>query len=301
MDNWLNDLKKLDIGKLEFDVSLKKYNTFKLGGNARCIAYPKNVSSLVKLIEYIKDNHIKYKILGKGSNLIFNDKLYDGILIKLDFFDNLKIDGDKIKAGSGISLIKLSYVALENSLSGLEFAGGIPGTLGGGVFMNAGAHGSEMKNIVESIKVLTPDLKIIDLKNKDLAFDYRTSFLKENPNYICLEATISLKRKDKNIIKNVMESFLEIRKKNQPLEYPSAGSVFRNTDIGPAGKLIEDAGLKESRKGDAMVSSKHANFIINIGNATGEDVRNLISFVQEKVKEKYHIDLKYEQEFVNFE
>ena len=301
MKEWLNNLKKLNIGKIEVDVSLKKYTTYKVGGIATCVVYPKNIDCLIKLMNFIKHYKIKYKMLGNGSNLIFSEKVYDGILIKLDEFNNIDIFENKIRVGAGYSLMKLSRVAMKNSLTGLEFAAGIPGTVGGAVFMNAGAYKSDMGYIVQSVKVLTPDLKIVEFENKELNFHYRTSFLKTHPNYICLEAIIRLEKGNKDSIDEVMKSRLKRRLESQPLNYPSAGSVFRNPTDMFAGELIEKAGLKGKKQGGAMISDKHANFIINVGNATGEDVRNLILYTQEKIKEKYNVDLKLEQEFVNWE
>lgn len=301
MKEWYNKLKDLNIGKIEVNVSLKKYTTYKVGGIATCIVYPKNIDCLIKLMRFIKFHKIKYKVLGNGSNLIFSEKNYDGILIKLNELDELDIFGNKIRVGAGYSLMKLSRIAMKNSLTGLEFAAGIPGTVGGAVFMNAGAYKSDMGYIVQSIKVLTPDLKVVEFENKELNFHYRTSFLKTHPDYICLEAIIRLEKGNKDSIEEVMKSRLKRRMESQPLNYPSAGSVFRNPKDMFAGELIENAGLKGMKQGGAMISDKHANFIINVGNATGDDVRSLILLVQEKIKEKYNVDLKLEQEFVNWE
>ena len=167
--------------------------------------------------------------------------------------------------------------------------------------MNAGAYKSDMGYIVKSVKVLTPDFRIIELENKELNFHYRTSFLKTHPEFICLEAIIKLERGTKTAIEEVMKSRLKRRMETQPLNYPSAGSVFRNPEGMFAGELIENLGLKGLKKGGAMISDKHANFIINTGNATSSDIKWLIDHVKEKVKEKYHVDLKVEQEFVNWE
>ena len=301
MKEWLNNLKNLNIGKIEYNVSMKKYTTYKVGGIATCVVYPKNVDCLIELMQFIKVNKIKYKMLGNGSNLIFSDKEYDGILIKLDEFNDVDIYQNKIRVGAGYSLMKLSRVAMKNSLTGLEFAAGIPGTVGGAVFMNAGAYKSDMGYIVQSIKVLTPDLKVVEFENKELNFHYRTSFLKTHPGFICLEAIIKLEKGDKDLIDQVMKNRLKRRMESQPLNYPSAGSVFRNPTDMFAGELIEKAGLKGMKQGGAMISDKHANFIVNIGNATGEDVRKLIIYTQEKIKELYDVDLKLEQEFVNWE
>ena len=301
MSEWLTDLKQLNIGKIETDASLKKFTTYKIGGKARCVIHPKNTEKLVKLMKFIRSKNIKYKMLGNGSNLIFSDDLFDGILIKLTEFDNIEIINNKIKVGAGYSLMKLSRVALKNSLTGLEFAAGIPGTVGGAIFMNAGAYKSDMGYVVQSVKVLTKDFKIVELENKEMNFHYRTSFLQKHPDYICLEAVIRLEKGKKDAIEEVMKSRLKRRVESQPLNYPSAGSVFRNPTGMFAGELIEKCGLKGYKLGGAMISDKHANFVINTGNAKASDVRDLITLAREKVKEEYNVDLRVEQEFVNWE
>ena len=301
MKEWITDLKQLNIGKLELNTSIKKYTTYKIGGNAACVVYPKSIEKLVQLMKFIKFRNIKYKIIGNGSNLIFSDKDLEGILIKLTEFDNIEIFDNKIKVGAGYSLMKLSRIALKNSLTGLEFAAGIPGTVGGAVFMNAGAYKSDMGYVVQSVKVLTKDFKVVELENKEMNFHYRTSFLQKHPDYVCLEVIIRLEKGKKDVIEDVMKSRLKRRVESQPLNYPSAGSVFRNPTGMFAGELIEKCGLKGYKLGGAMISDKHANFVINIDNAKAVDVRNLISLAQEKVKKEYNVDLKVEQEFVNWE
>ncbi len=301
MKEWITDLKQLNIGKLELNTSIKKYTTYKIGGNAACVVYPKSIEKLVQLMKFIKFRNIKYKIIGNGSNLIFSDKDFEGILIKLTEFDNIEIFDNKIKVGAGYSLMKLSRIALKNSLTGLEFAAGIPGTVGGAVFMNAGAYKSDMGYVVQSVKVLTKDFKVVELENKEMDFHYRTSFLQKHPDYVCLEVIIRLEKGKKDVIEDVMKSRLKRRVESQPLNYPSAGSVFRNPTGMFAGELIEKCGLKGYKLGGAMISDKHANFVINIDNAKAVDVRNLISLAQEKVKKEYNVDLKVEQEFVNWE
>ncbi len=301
MEEIIEFIKKKKIGTVKENIDLKKYTTYKVGGIARVLVYPKNEKKLLLLINKIKSENIKYKILGNGSNLIFSDNLFNGVLIKLDFFNKVKVKDTIITAGAGASLVKLSYLALKEGLTGLEFASGIPGTIGGAVFMNAGAYKSDMGYIVSEVKVITPDFKIKTLYNKDLNYKYRTSFLKQNPEYICLEAKIVLMHGDKKLIKELMETRRQKRLLSQPLDYPSAGSVFRNPEGNFAGKLIEDCGLKGYRIGGAKVSSKHANFIINDNKATANDVKNLIDYVHDKIKEKTGVDLKIEQEFVNWE
>lgn len=294
----IDDIKKLKVGKVIENIDLKKYTTYKAGGIGRVLVIPKDIESLQKLFDYINKNHIKYKILGLGSNLIFGDDIYEGILIKLDEFNDVNINGTTIRVGAGYSLIKLSLLAARNDLAGLEFASGIPGTVGGAIYMNAGAYKSDMGYIVKEIKVLTPDNEIITMSNKELDFHYRTSYLQKNPGYICLEATLNLYKGDRNAILDVIRDRKKRRMETQPLEFPSAGSVFRNPPDDFAGRLIEELGYKGKKIGGAMVSTKHANFIINVGNAKGNDIKKLILEIQEKVKEKYDIELKVEQEFV---
>lgn len=301
MDEFLKEVKNLDIGKVEKNISIKKLTTYKVGGLAKVLIFPKNEDKLITLLKLIKKNNFSYKIIGNGSNLIFSDQDYTGILIKLNELNQIDIIGNKIKVGAGYSLIKLSHVAARNSLTGLEFAAGIPGTVGGALFMNAGAYKSDMGYIVQSVRVLTPDFRIIELENRELNFHYRTSFFKTHPNFICLEAFIKLTKGDKSSIESVMKERLKRRVETQPLEYPSAGSVFRNPKDQFSGELIERAGLKGYQKGGAKISDKHANFIINTGNAKASDIRDIILHTKNVIKEKYDIDLLVEQEFVNWE
>ena len=288
----------MDIGKIEDDVFLKDYTTYKVGGKPICIIYPEDIDSLKEVLEYIHENNIKYKILGNGSNVIFNNNSYDGIIIKLSNFNNLSIDGNRITVGAGYMLNKLALRLSRLGYAGLEFAAGIPGTVGGAVYMNAGAYKSDMGYIVTSVKLMTPDFKIITMTNEELKFHYRDSFLQHNPGYICLEATMYLPKGDPDEIMELINSRKARRIESQPLEYPSAGSVFRNPEGDFAGRLIEEIGYKGKSIGDAQVSEKHANFIINKGNARGEDIKKLITEIRDKVKEKYNITLKVEQEFV---
>ena len=300
--NIVSKIEKAEIGKVEKNPLLSKYTTYKVGGKALAIVYPKNVDSLIKLLKLLKENDVKYKILGNGSNLLFSDSLFEGIIIKLSSFDEAEFFGNnKVRVGAGYSLIKLSLLTAKKGLAGLEFASGIPGTVGGAVFMNAGAYKSDMGYVVQEVKVLTPDYKIITLENKELNFHYRSSFLQKHPEYICLEAIIKLKKGDKEILNEVINERRERRRESQPLEYPSAGSVFRNPDGGFAGKMIEDLGLKGYSKGGAKVSEKRANFIINYNKATSRDIKELIDYVHDAVLKEYNVDLKIEQEFVNWE
>lgn len=291
-----------NVGKVEKDVPLSKYTTYKVGGKAKVMVYPKNVDNLIKLMKIIKTHNWKYKVLGNGSNLLFSDDVFDGVIIRLNELDEVEFFGrNKVRVGAGYSLMKLSLMAARKGLAGLEFASGIPGTVGGAVFMNAGAYKSDMGYIVTEVKVLTPDLRIITLENKEMNFHYRSSFLQKHRDYICLEAVLKLANGDKDALDEVIKERRQRRVESQPLEYPSAGSVFRNPEGLFAGKLIEDLGLKGKTIGGAKVSEKHANFIINYKKAKSSDIKKLIELVHDRVLEEYNVDMKIEQEFVNWE
>lgn len=300
MKEFLKEVEKYDIGKVIQDVFLSKYTTYKVGGLASVIIYPKTRDKLVSLCKLIKKYRLPYKVLGKGSNLLFSDKKYEGVLIKLDEFDKIEFIGNKVFCGSGASLMKVAAQSIRHGLAGLEFATGIPGSIGGAVYMNAGAYKSDMGYVVQSVTVLTDELKIITLSNPEMEFHYRSSILQRKA-YICLEVVIRLQKGDKKELERVVKDRKERRLLSQPLEYPCAGSVFRNPEGAFAGKLIEDLGLKGLTKGGAEVSRKHANFIINKKEASAKDIHDLILFVQDAVKEHYKIELKIEQEFVNWE
>ena len=299
--NIVKSIEKLKIGKVEKNVSLKKYTTYRAGGTAKVIVSPKSIDKLLELLKLLKDNNVEYKILGNGSNLIFNDSVYEPVLIKLNDINHCDINNNVITVGAGYSLISLAMKVSRLGLTGMEFATGIPGTVGGAVYMNAGAYKSDMGYIVTEDKAINENLEIVTLYNKDLKFKYRSSFFQIHKNYVCIEATIKLKYGSKKLIKEVIEDRRQKRISTQPLEYPSAGSVFRNPENDYAWRLINVCGLKGYRIGGAMVSEKHANFIINVGNAKGEDIRNLILYVKDTVKKETGVDLKVEQEFVNWE
>lgn len=302
MKEIIDIIEKSNIGKVEKNAKLSKYTTYKTGGIAKAIVYPRNKTCLVKLIRLLRSHDVKYKILGNGSNLLFSDKTYNGVLIRLNAFDDVEfLARNKIRVGAGYSLMKLSLQCARKGLAGLEFAAGIPGTIGGAIFMNAGAYKSDMGYIVQSVKVLTPDLKIITLENKEMKFHYRSSFLQNNPGYICLEVILKLVKGDKDALDEVIKERRKRRMESQPLEYPSAGSVFRNPEGMFAGQLIEESGLKGKKIGGAMVSEKHANFIINHKNAKSSEIKELIELVHDTVLEKYNVDMRCEQEFVNWE
>ena len=290
------------IGKSEENVSISKLTSYHSGGKADLVVYPKDVEKFILLLKELRGLEIPFKIIGNGSNLLFSDKEYEGVLIKLTEFDSVTFHKNgRIIVGAGYSLMRLSFQTAKKGLTGLEFASGIPGTIGGAVYMNAGAYKSDMGYVVRSVRVLTPDYRIITLENKELDFHYRTSFFRKNPGYVCLEAEIKLVPGDREAIEAIIEDRKERRVSSQPLEYPSAGSVFRNPEGDFAGRLIESLGLKGLRRGGAMISDKHANFVINENNASSSDIKYLIDLAHDKVYDEYGIDLTIEQEFVNWE
>ena len=297
----VDKIKKLNVGKILTNVSLKNYTTYKVGGNAKIMVFPNDIDSLVKLINLLKEEKTKFMILGNGSNVLFSDKEYDGVLIKLDNLNKIEVHDNRIIAGAGAPMIKVAREAIKHGLAGLEFASGIPGTIGGCIYMNAGAYNSDQGYVVSRVKVLTPKMTVITMVNRELDFHYRTSFFKKHKDYIVLEATYNLKKGNKELLEEVVKDRLKRRLESQPLEYPSAGSVFRNPKDMYSGKLIEDLGYKGLIKGGAKVSDKHANFVINYNNAKASDIKELIDFLKDEVKDKYGVDLVVEQEFINWE
>lgn len=279
------------------NVSLKKYNTYRLDVMCNYLVYPKNEDELINLLKYLKDNKIKYLILGGGSNVILAKPCFE-VVIKLDRLNKVEVQDNIVIAGAGVSLISLSNTCMKKGLNGLSFAGGIPGLIGASAVMNAGAYNEDMAGIVKEVKVITPSLEIITMSNKDLDYSYRNSFLKKNKDYICIEVTLELSYEESDKIKEVMDKRRQRRIESQPLDMPSGGSVFRNPEGLYAGKLIEDIGLKEYAIGGAMISPKHANFIVNTGSATYEDIIELIEYTKKKVKEEYGINLLLEQEII---
>ena len=300
MEKIINEIMNEKIGNVIVEPSLSRYTTYKVGGKAKLLVYPKSIEKLVSLMEIIERENIKYFILGNGSNVLFSDSFYDGIIIKLDCFDELEFQENIIKVGAGCSLIKLVMESVKHNLTGLEFASGIPGTVGGAVFMNAGAYNSEMQNVIKDVTVLTPDFKVITLTKSEMEFGYRESFLQHHKGYICLGATLKLREGDKEVSQEIIKDRKLKRKRTQPLEYPSAGSVFRNPEGMFSGKLIEDLNLKGYQIGGAKISEKHANFIINVGGAKASDIKEIIDYVKDQVKEKYNINLRVEQRLINW-
>ena len=263
---------------------MSAHTTFKIGGAADILITVGNLSELQTVISACKDCGMPYMILGNGSNLLVSDKGIEGAVIALDGdFKEISVESETVTAGAGAKLSRLCTVAMEHSLSGLEFAYGIPGTVGGAMYMNAGAYGGEMKDVALSVTALSPDGSVREVPAAEMALGYRTSVFKTNDDII-LFAKYNLHTGDKSAIKAQMEDIMGRRKSKQPLEYPSAGSVFKRPEGAFAGTLIEQCGLKGKTVGGAQVSEKHAGFIINVGGATCDDVMELVKVVQDTVK-----------------
>lgn len=280
-------------------VSLKKYNTYRLETVARYLVFPDNRDNLRELVMFLERENVKYIVLGNGSNIILANDYYDGVVILLSKFKNLKINGNVVEVEAGYSLSKLGIETASMGLSGLEFAAGIPGFVGASIAMNAGAYNSSMESVVDSVVVLDPDFNYVEIKNEDMDFEYRSTMFKKRLGYIIISAVIKLEYGKKEELMEKINNRREKRFVSQPLEFPSAGSVFRNPEGMHAGELIEKCGLKGYSVNGAMVSSKHANFIVNSGNASGSDIVVLIGRIKSDVKEKFGVDLVLEQIIVD--
>ena len=284
--------------KIKYDESLKNHTSFNIGGPADVLISVQNEVELIDVLQTAKDENIDCFLLGNGSNVLASDEGFRGVVIKLEGdFLSVKVDDNVIKAGAGITITKLSNIAMTNALTGLEFASGIPGTLGGALFMNAGAYGGEMSRIVTSVRVLGEDNEIIELTNEEMSFGYRRSIIKEK-GYIALSSEMKLEKGDSEKIRETMLELAKKRKEKQPLEFPSAGSTFKRPEGYFAGKLIEDSGLGGYTIGGAQVSEKHKGFVINKENATAKDVKDLIDYVSKTVKEKTGVSLEPEVLFL---
>ncbi|MBM7581556.1 UDP-N-acetylmuramate dehydrogenase [Caldicoprobacter guelmensis] len=276
------------------DESMKNHTSFKIGGPADLMVLPSEVEHIRHTLKACQKWGVPFIVMGNGSNLLVRDKGIRGVVIKIaGTFNGIWVEGCRIRAQSGALLSVLSKKALQAELRGLEFASGIPGTLGGAIAMNAGAYGGEMKDVVEWVKVMDYQGEELCLTNAELEFGYRTSIVQKK-GFIVLEAGLALSPGNFEEIRETMVDLTRKRQEKQPLSLPSAGSVFMRPPGHFAGKLIEDVGLKGFRIGDAQVSEKHAGFIVNLGNATAKDVLDLIEFIQQKVREKYGVELKPE-------
>ncbi|MEW8993861.1 UDP-N-acetylmuramate dehydrogenase [Clostridium sp.] len=278
---------------VKIDEPMKNHTSFKVGGPADVLVYPSNYEMIKDLINICKENKVDYFILGNGSNLIIRDGGIRGMVIKLGHINKIVVDENLVSAQCGAKLYSVADQALKNSLSGLEFASGIPGSIGGATAMNAGAYDGEMAKVIESALVIDNEGNIRELNEEELEFGYRNSAILKC-GYIVLETRMRLSNGDKALIKERMDDLSERRKSKQPLEYASAGSTFKRPEGYFAGKLIQDSGLKGTSVGDAEVSEKHSGFIINKGNATAKNVLDLIEVVKAKVYEKFKVELHTE-------
>ena len=277
---------------------MDRHTTFRIGGPADYFLIPETYEQIQKILEICRREELPYFILGNGSNLLVSDQGYRGVIIQtFRNFSGVTVDGNKIRAASGALLSAIAAAAKNASLTGFEFAGGIPGTLGGAVVINAGAYGGEMKDVLEEVTVMDQEGQIRILKVDELEMGYRTSIIKK-AGYLVLEAVIALEPGDQERIKERMRELTEQRTSKQPLEYPSAGSTFKRPEGYFAGKLIMDCGLRGYRVGGAQVSEKHCGFVINTGGATAQDVRTLMQNVSDKVFEKYGVTLEPEVKFL---
>ena len=278
-----------------FDEPMSKHTSFKIGGNASLFVTPGDDDALVSLLEKCREENARVFILGNGSNLLVSDEGIDAVVVSMSREnDEISVSSDGVlSCPAGVSLMKVCRAALQHSLSGLEFAFGIPGSVGGAVYMNAGAYGGEIKDVIVSCRAITPDGETVEIKKEDMLLGYRTSVFNKN-NYVILSAEFKLNKGDPDEIKAKMDDFMNRRKTKQPIEFPSAGSVFKRPEGYFAGALIEECGLKGKRIGGAEVSRKHSGFIINAGEATAADVMALVDYVRKTVKDEKGVLLEPE-------
>lgn len=277
-----------------FDEPMSQHTTFRIGGPADVFVMPENYEQIREVLRLCKEEKLPFFVLGNGSNLLVSDSGYRGVIIQMDRnMEEIRLDGEEIHACAGALLSSVAVAARNASLTGFEFAGGIPGTIGGAAVMNAGAYGGELKDVLKEVTVMTREGEILTIPADKLEMGYRTSIIK-TAGYLVLEAVISLKKGDEEKIRAVMKELSERRTEKQPLDYPSAGSTFKRPEGYFAGKLIMDSGLRGYRAGGAQVSEKHCGFVINAGGATAEDVRSLMDHVIRVVREKYGVTLEPE-------
>lgn len=286
--------KDKELGQVLFDEPMKNHTSFKIGGPVDVMIIPQNEEQLIEGVKICRDNQIDFFIMGNGSNLLVKDGGIRGVVIKIsEGFNNIQFQDISIDCQAGALLTAVSRRAFQHSLTGMEFANGIPGTIGGGVTMNAGAYGGEMKDIIKKVRVLDKENNIIEYTNEDMNFRYRGSRVVDE-GLIILSVEIDLEEGDHSEIKETMRDLTHRRTSKQPLELPSGGSTFKRPEGHYAGKLIEDSGLKGLIKGGAQVSDKHCGFVVNIDNASCKDVLELISIIQKTVKDNFGVDLEPE-------
>ncbi|WP_349410414.1 UDP-N-acetylmuramate dehydrogenase [Pseudalkalibacillus sp. SCS-8] len=298
MKELIHQLENANVGKVSENEPLAKHTTLKIGGPADILVEPDSIDDLKTVISIVKENDVKWTAIGRGSNLLVSDNGIEGVVIKLGKgLDHLEENESEIRVGGGYSLVKLSTIMSRKGMAGLEFASGIPGSVGGAVYMNAGAHGSDMSNILKKAHILFDDGTMEWLSCDEMAFSYRTSILQSKPG-IVLEAVLQLQEGNRDEITAVMQKNKDYRKETQPWNHPCCGSVFRNPLPNYAGQLIESSGLKGKTIGGAQISDMHANFIVNIGDAKAQDVLDLIDLVKATIKEKHNINMETEVEMI---
>lgn len=295
-----NLVKNLPEMNLLFDEPLMNYTFTKTGGPADVLVFPKSQEEVKEVVDYCRKNEIPWIVLGNASNLIVQDGGIRGMVIMLTEMNQIRVEGTTVIAKAGAKLIDTTYAALEASLTGFEFACGIPGSIGGAVYMNAGAYGGEVKDVLAEVDVLLEDGTLKTLTNEEMAFSYRHSKVQEM-NAIILEARFQLTAGDQEIVKRRMEELTELRQSKQPLEYPSCGSVFKRPVGHFTGQLIQQAGLQGLKWGGAQISEKHAGFIVNIDHATATDYIELIAHIQEVIKETFDVCLETEVRIIGEE
>lgn len=289
----------LPSAEIAYDEPMSRHTTFRLGGETDVFIKISEEKQLAILIPELVQNNIPYYIIGKGSNLLVSDKGFRGVVIRLgDSFESVKVNHCNVTAGAGASMAQIAKNAHMNSLTGFEFAAGIPGSIGGGVIMNAGAYDGELKDVVKRVRFMDRNGLIKEYTGEEMQFDYRTSALKGKPEYIVLEVEMELQPGEGEVILSKMQELARRRKEKQPLEYPSAGSTFKRPKGYFAGKLIGDAGLAGYTVGGAKVSEKHNGFVINAGEATAEDVKKIIEEIRQKVYDEFQVMLEPEVIFL---
>ncbi|MEC0330345.1 UDP-N-acetylmuramate dehydrogenase [Paenibacillus macerans] len=298
MQQWISNLTRQGVGTVLPNEPMSKYTTWKIGGPADAMVVPENPGQLSKLVRLLHEGRIPWMVVGKGSNMLVSDRGIRGCVIRLGSgLEQIEFDGSKVQAGGGASFVRLSIMAGKQGLTGLEFAGGIPGTVGGAVYMNAGAHGSDVSRIFKSADIVLETGELVTYNAEDMEFDYRHSVLHEQRGIVA-KAEFTLAAGDRLEIAAAMAAYKDRRRKTQPLQQPCAGSVFRNPPGDHSARLIEAAGLKGLKVGGAEVSTLHANFIVNTGQATAEDVLALMEQIKASVEDKFGVNLVPEVFFV---
>ncbi|MDF9555930.1 UDP-N-acetylmuramate dehydrogenase [Bacillus tropicus] len=299
MEQLVNELIEANVGRVLVDEPLARYTTMKIGGPADILIVPKHVAGIEKTLQLVKKYKTKWTVIGRGSNLLVSDLGIEGVVIRLgEGLDHLEVEKHRVRVGGGYPLIKLSTLLSRQGLAGLEFASGIPGSVGGAVYMNAGAHKSDISNILSKALILFEDGTIDWLTHEEMGFSYRTSVLQTKRPGIVLEAEFLLQIGEREGIVSVMQKNKDYRRETQPWNHPCAGSVFRNPIPYFAGDLIEKAGLRGYQIGGAQISEMHGNFIINTGGASAQDVLSLIALVKQTIKDKFSVEMHTEVEII---